>query len=289
MKKTAFVLGGGSIKGAYQIGQLYALINKGIYPDIITGISVGSLNGLLYAYMLGVNANPKYAIEDCVKFWQHNVKQPSDIIHKKSWFRILREILTNKFTGMLKTSKLEQLIASRIDLRMVDSAKVDIQVGAVNMNSGKIEYVNKSNRWIKDYTLASTRIPIMMPTSNINGSEYYDGGLIDNAAIGKAIDAGATEIYVLTTHPENVETGFDDTGNILSNVNRIMDIVVNNTLNNDIVEAKLINALVERGVKDKVKVNLHIYRPDKPIGINIEDFTEQDIINMINLGKESIK
>jgi NTE family protein len=288
MKKTAFVLGGGSIKGAYQIGQMYALIQKGIYPDIITGISVGSLNGLLYTYFMGLSNVPTIAIESCVNFWLNNVKQPSDLIEKKSWFRIIREIITGKFTGMLKTSKLEQLVKDKISLLYVGSSMVQLHVGAVNMNSGQIEYVDKQNAKIKEFTLASTRIPIMMPTSKINGSEYYDGGLIDNAAIGKAIDAGADVIYVLTTHPETIKAGFDKPGNILSNVNRIMDIVVNNTLNNDIIEARLINELVDRGLPEKVKVELNILRPEKPIEIDIESFTEQDIIDMINKGKCSI-
>ena len=45
MEKRAVVLCGGGAKGAYQIGALKALKKVGFKPDIITGTSVGALNG----------------------------------------------------------------------------------------------------------------------------------------------------------------------------------------------------------------------------------------------------
>lgn len=39
------VLSGGGEKGAYQVGALRYLVEKGIDPDIITGVSVGAMNG----------------------------------------------------------------------------------------------------------------------------------------------------------------------------------------------------------------------------------------------------
>jgi predicted acylesterase/phospholipase RssA len=43
--KKALVLSGGSVKGAFQAGALKAVFETGYAPEIITGISVGSLNG----------------------------------------------------------------------------------------------------------------------------------------------------------------------------------------------------------------------------------------------------
>ena len=45
--KTGLVLGGGGSRGSYQIGVWKALREAGIVPDIITGTSVGALNGAL--------------------------------------------------------------------------------------------------------------------------------------------------------------------------------------------------------------------------------------------------
>ncbi len=164
-QKTAFVLGGGSIKGAYQIGVMHGLIQKGIAPDIITGISVGSLNGLLYAHYLGIARNP-----------------------------------------------------------------------------------------------------------------------------AQAINMGATDIYVLANHPEKVSSGFNESKSLMAMVDRIMEITVNNTLNNDIMEAQLINRLVKhRAAPGKRHVNITVLRPAKSIGIDIENFTAADITNMIMSGSASVQ
>lgn len=40
----ALVLGGGSMKGAYQVGCIKAILENGFEPDMIYGISVGALN-----------------------------------------------------------------------------------------------------------------------------------------------------------------------------------------------------------------------------------------------------
>ena len=47
--KTAFVLSGGGSKGAYEIGFLKAMMELNIQPNIVTGTSIGALNGCLIA------------------------------------------------------------------------------------------------------------------------------------------------------------------------------------------------------------------------------------------------
>ena len=46
--KRALVLAGGGAKGSYQIGVWRALQELDWTPDIITGASVGTLNGCLF-------------------------------------------------------------------------------------------------------------------------------------------------------------------------------------------------------------------------------------------------
>ena len=49
MSKLAFVLSGGGAKGGYEIGFLKAINELSIHPDIVTGTSIGALNGCLIA------------------------------------------------------------------------------------------------------------------------------------------------------------------------------------------------------------------------------------------------
>jgi NTE family protein len=48
-RRTAFVLGGGGLLGAAEVGMLRALFEHGIRPDLIVGTSVGAINGALVA------------------------------------------------------------------------------------------------------------------------------------------------------------------------------------------------------------------------------------------------
>lgn len=287
-KKIAFVLGGGSIKGAYQIGQMHTLIHKNIYPNIITGISVGSLNALLYAHFLGKHINPMHAVNSCIDFWIDKVKSPDSIIKQKNIARIVYEIISSKFNGLLYMDKLDNMVKSETSLSNVEKANLELSVGAVNINSGRIKYVSKRNPKFKSYVLASTRIPLMMPILTTDGNDYLDGGLIDNAAIGQAIDMGADTIHVLATHPERVTIGFNEGHNLLDLVDRIMEITVNNTLNNDIKLAELYNYEVQNNFGNKKYIELYIHRPEKALKIAINGFDSTDIKNMIELGKRSI-
>lgn len=68
--KTAWVLCGGGSRGAYEIGVWQALSAAGLAPDIVTGTSIGALNGALivqqdYAAALDLWANLR--IEDVMQ------------------------------------------------------------------------------------------------------------------------------------------------------------------------------------------------------------------------------
>ncbi len=55
----ALVLGGGSLKGAWQVGVIHAILDTGFRPEMIYGISAGALNG---SFM--VNEASKQVIEN---------------------------------------------------------------------------------------------------------------------------------------------------------------------------------------------------------------------------------
>ena len=48
-RRTAFVLGGGGLLGAVEVGMLRALLERDIKPDLVLGTSIGALNGLAVA------------------------------------------------------------------------------------------------------------------------------------------------------------------------------------------------------------------------------------------------
>src|SRR3954451_2639698 len=46
---VAFVLGGGGVLGAVEVGMLRALFRAGYRPDVVVGTSIGAVNGALVA------------------------------------------------------------------------------------------------------------------------------------------------------------------------------------------------------------------------------------------------
>ena len=47
--EVAFVLGGGGLLGAHEVGMLRALAESSIVPDVILGTSIGAVNGAMFA------------------------------------------------------------------------------------------------------------------------------------------------------------------------------------------------------------------------------------------------
>src|SRR3984885_8843278 len=61
---TAFVLGGGGLLGAHEVGMLRALAEAGIRPDLVVGTSIGAINGAFVA------ADPPGAAGRLRRVWQ---------------------------------------------------------------------------------------------------------------------------------------------------------------------------------------------------------------------------
>src|SRR4029453_19461937 len=61
---VAFVLGGGGVLGAVEVGMLRALFRAGFRPDVVVGTSIGAVNGALVA------ADPSEGVTDrLVRLW----------------------------------------------------------------------------------------------------------------------------------------------------------------------------------------------------------------------------
>src|ERR1700760_2472203 len=61
--RTAYVLGGGGLLGAHEVGMLRALSEAGIRPDMVVGTSIGAVNGAFVA------ADPDRAAERLSDLW----------------------------------------------------------------------------------------------------------------------------------------------------------------------------------------------------------------------------
>jgi len=304
--KKALVLSGGSIKGAYEAGALKAVFEKGYKPDYIYGISVGNLNSTFITHEAAKQFIATGTV-DWVKvglalweFWSTEIDEPKKLVKKKCNLMLLLSLnwgmIFKKFDSILDTTPLQNLIKRRIDPDVIKQTPVKLHVGATNIYSGEILYVEPTDPDFLDFVVASTAIPIMMPVKIINGIPYLDGGLRDVAPFGKAINEGADEIIGVCCQSEKLDNVAYNYRDLLGLVDKIMDIIVTEIVNNDVKMIDTINELIhehpghEGSHHSKYKhVENTVIRPDKQINIDIVNFTQADIINLMNKGYEDAK
>ncbi len=303
----ALVLSGGSIKGAFQAGAIHKLLDLGFRPDLITGISVGALNATFLAgsALKFPSDDPggfswKAIGQDLFKFWENNIHAPESLVIERPISQLVFAVLRSSFNGLLNNNPLKNLVRREVDLGTLRNSPVNIRVGSVNMNSTKIEYVSPQDvesELFFQHLMASTAIPILMPGERIHGLLHLDGGLRDVAPLKEAIRLGATEIVTITTQVKDLDPIEFQHGNIMAYAERMMDVIVNECVNNDLDQATLYNNLLQEtkaqgvhlaSLNDKKLIKLKVVRPATQINLDIQNFTRQEILDLLDLGYNSV-
>ncbi len=295
------VLAGGSVKGAFQAGVVKALAETGFHPDVIYGISAGSLNAAFLVNALGRQKldgqllSFQQAADDLWDFWETRITSPACLSKPLSIFELGWTAFTKKFRGLVSTKPLRDLMEEVLSIRHLQASPVGLQIGAVNIMEGRIHYVDPSTPEFFDYLMASSAVPILMPVVKIGGEDrrsYLDGGLRDVTPVRRALEDGGKHIVCISCHPEAIEGGHFDSGDLLALVDRVMDIAVNEILNADLRETILINnslpadgsVLKEGPYQGFHRIELESIRPNQPISIDIQHFTKLDIRRMLEVG-----
>ena len=168
---------------------------------------------------------------------------------------------------------------------------------ATNVAGGNIIHATIGFPDLLDYVMASSSIPFAMPVEKIGRVPYYDGGVRSSAPLKQAVERGAAEIVCIANHPEKMSAIEINTGDIIQLADRTSDIHSNATLNSDIEKFKLINELCpedgspkeDEPFKGKRRIPLTLIRPYTELPINISDFDELDILNMIDSGYQTAR
>lgn len=183
---TAFVLGGGGQLGVHQVGMLRALIERGIIPELIVGTSIGAVNGAIIA------GDPSLAtIDQMGDLWTS--------IGKKGVFdaSIFEQIKTFAQSGthLQGHESLRRLLAEALTIKLIEDLVVPFQCVAACIETAGIHYFERGP--LVDAVLASSAVPGLLPPVEIDGQHYLDGGLVASIPLDRAIELGATTIYVL--------------------------------------------------------------------------------------------
>lgn len=194
----AVVLSGGGAKGAYEIGVWKALRRLDIKYDIITGTSVGALNGVLMVQDDYYKALKLWYYMDYDKVIDIEIKGKYST--KKGKEEILKKYAKGMINGGYELSGLEKVIDDALDEKKFMSSKIDYGLVTTSASSLKPKFVKKNdlkNGELKNYLLASSScFPAFKPTK-IGNNLYIDGGYCDNLPINLAIDLGADEVIAV--------------------------------------------------------------------------------------------
>jgi len=289
----ALVLGGGSLKGAFQAGAVKAILESGFEPDTIYGVSVGSLNATFLANETarqeaetGLIDWPK-AGRALMEFWLLNITQPEDIAVERSRLRTGYDTIMSRFDGFLDNTPIKNLIRQTVNLDRLRTGSVQVKVGAVDILNGDMVYADAQDEHFLDYVFASSALPFLMPAVQIGGDHrkaFMDGGLREVAPVRVAIEDGATQLMCVACHAKRIVGEPINYRGLLTLIERVKDITVNQLVNNDI-------AWAERYVeKEKFRghdISLTVVRPTDPLHLDLQQFTSEDIGKLLVQGYQA--
>jgi len=295
------VLSGGGLRGCFQVGALQYLMQvKKIIPDIVCGISTGSLQAL------GVAQGT-----DLEKFWTENIRKKSDVY--SSMLNIgtglllfgIYAVLFALCAGILylviptcisciiaapasvllfvlifilvifpniksinRFSGLKKILDKYFNKDALKKSGVDLYVGTVDLISSVLTYHPKDRISVDDI-LASCTIPVFFPPVKQKELRSVDGGVRDIAPMRIAVKKGATDIYLIICDLLKPYPTLSEPKNLLDVLNRTLAIMSHEIVINDIEAAVKKNELADKSRYRKI--NLYVIDPDMEFVEMFED------------------
>ena len=186
----ALVLAGGGARGSYQVGVWRALTELGWRPQIITGTSVGSLNGAMFALDLYETARDMWTSIRS----QDVMELPEETRNLTELHQFLRDVVR---VGGMDVTPLEEIVERVLDEDALRASPIRFGLVTVEKRGLKprelpLEEIPKGK--VKDYLLASAACFPALRAKQIDGVQFLDGGYRDNMPTGLAQKMGAEEL-----------------------------------------------------------------------------------------------
>ena len=188
--RKALVLAGGGARGSYQVGVWRALTELGWNPQIITGTSVGSLNGAMFALDLYETARDMWTSIRS----QDVMELPEETRNLTELHQFLRDVVR---AGGMDVTPLEEIVERVLDedaLRAspIRFGHVTVETRGLKPRELPLEEIPKGK--VKDYLLASAACFPALRAKQIDGVQFLDGGYSDNMPTALAQKMGAEEL-----------------------------------------------------------------------------------------------
>ena len=186
MNKSALVLEGGGMRGAYTAGVLDYLMEKDVSFDSIYGVSAGALTGANFKsgqVGRGLRTFAAYLHDE-------RYAGPQHLLKTGDWFNI--DFSYNKIPNELDPADYDTFNASPVNFYSVVS----------NVETGKAEYIRITDlKQQMDLVRASATLPLLSNIVEYKGKKYLDGGSCDSIPLKKSMaDGHSKNLVVLTQH-----------------------------------------------------------------------------------------
>ncbi len=152
-----YALSGGGAKGFAHVGVLRALDDFGIKPDIVAGVSAGSIMAAFYC----TGMSPDQILE---LFGTLNFK---DLIK-----------VTVPKDGLFRFNGFKEFLIDNLPVKNIEDLKIPARICATNLNTYREEVFDKGP--LADCVIASSSLPVIFKPAKVNGQSYIDGGILHN-------------------------------------------------------------------------------------------------------------
>ncbi|WP_395690368.1 patatin-like phospholipase family protein [Nocardioides sp.] len=186
---TAFVLGGGGALGAVEVGMLRALLERDVRPDLVLGTSVGALNGAIVAREPGPGALAKLTA-----LWQRAAEPQGPQVYGDSALRTVRRAVSTK-THLWSADPLRAALDEELGDVTFEELPVRFQVCAASIERAAEHWFTTGR--VVDAVVASAAVPGLLPPAQVGDEHYLDGGIVNSIPLGRAVQLGATRVFVL--------------------------------------------------------------------------------------------
>lgn len=201
--------GGGSF-GAFAWGVLDRLLEEEtIAFDALSGASAGAVNAVLLASGLleGGRLEGKARLE---RFWRRMSVSaalgPQGALAMTPLGAAMRMLSPYQFNPF-NLNPLRDALVEEVDFeRLRAEAPVKLLIAATRVSDGR-QRIFRENELTADMVLASTCLPLLHHTVNIDGEDYWDGGYVANPPLFPlALASEAVHILAVLVTPNIVES-----------------------------------------------------------------------------------
>ena len=167
--------------------MLKALLERGITPDLVLGTSVGALNGAMVARDPTLDV-----IERMTDLWM-TAGRDSTGYGDRPFRSVRRAVATG--THLYSAKPLTHRLREEFGDTLIEDLPVRFQVCAASIERAAEHWFDSGP--VVDAVVASAAVPGLLPPAKVGNEHYLDGGIVNSIPLGRAVELGATCVYVL--------------------------------------------------------------------------------------------